>query len=173
VRRAHVGSSDAVVGPPIAELGQVGEDDSDSRFSCISAHRARGGSDGVDVLEDDEPGTKRAKGCGNREPDLPVLAVDAGAASREGVVGAGESGGDDVDTLYHAPVGLEEVAVVGDARPAGGEDLRGGGVLLAVPEPLDPERPLEAEVEAAGAGAERSASERTHAASACAQRRRR
>lgn len=57
VRRAHVGSSDAVVRPPIAEVGQVGENDSESRFSWSSVQRPRGRPDGVDVLEDDEGGT--------------------------------------------------------------------------------------------------------------------
>lgn len=154
MRRAHVGSSDAVVGEPIAEVGQVGEHGSDSRFSWSSVHRPRGRSDGVDVLEDDVSGTKRAKGGGNGEPDLAVLSVDARSLPGEAVVGAGESGGDEVDTGYHAPVCLEEVSMIGYVGPVLGEDLGRGLVLLAVPDPLDVEGEGEAEVEAAAPRAE-------------------
>jgi hypothetical protein len=163
VRRADVGSSQAVVGPPVAERGQIGEDHSESRFSCISPYAGRC-SDSGDVLEDDVPGMNLAKGCGNAEPDLSVVSFDSCSPTGEAVVGAGESSADEIDFGGGGPVEREEVSMIRDSRVVVVEDDRAVRVGFRKPDPFDSERAGKTEIQSSPASAERSAAH-GHAAS--------
>jgi hypothetical protein len=62
---------------------------------------------------------------------------------------ARESGGDDVDSFDGGPVAGEEVSMILDSRVVGFEDNRTVRIGLREPDPLDAERPSQAEIEAA------------------------
>jgi hypothetical protein len=72
------------------------------------------------------------------------------------IILAGEPGGEDVDRRDRGPVDGADVAEVGDAAEAVGQDGAGVPVDLGVPGELSTENGLDGDVEAAVAGAQGS-----------------
>lgn len=120
-----------------------------------------------DVLDQHEGGAQCAYGAGDVRPDTGTRSRhQARALAREGQVGAGEPGGEDVHRFDGAIVDRGDVPVVRDARPVVRHDPRGVLVpvgfavlvrrlVLGVPGQFGTgEHGLDGQVEHADAGAE-------------------
>lgn len=93
-----------------------------------------------DVVHEHERGSKVENGVGEGCPVTP-----ARLPALKDVL-ARESGGEDVDRFGGVPVGGSDVAEVGDAGPAGGQDRSGVRVGLGVPDQSAAEHPPDGRV---------------------------
>ena len=145
MRRSNVGSSQRKPERVIPAFGKITED------SVKPSN-----NEGCNVLHDDEPRSYLANDAPVLEPETAPSTVKASAFSRERDVLAREAPADDVDRLDFRTANLSHVVVDRRPRPPCPQNRAAGGIGLALPRDRPEPGPLQAKLEPAEAGEERS-----------------